>query len=597
MQCLANNLTPSVATSGNSAPVNSYSPVPANAARSASPPPKSAETGFAAAPPVHSYSPVPANAARSASPPPKSAETRFAAAPPVNSYSPVPANAARSASPPPKCPQSQNGHYGSSKMDANFGRHEEMSLTQSSLAAQDAPFPVSSAHQPDYGSQYPLADHFYQEPAIDGLKIMFRPHPEVEDSDNSRAWQPSLSADPVVNSSTGNESMETFGSLLSNGHMNDDGRFEEEVLPQEREPLSEYWNEEENRHYTLKEMEAWNAQYYGGHEKGDQISDSWGTGGADHHNEQERAYLSQFEDQGYQAGQANEQSGQNYETHFGHDYNGASEATNKHHIGNETTETGIYSQEWNAVPSDPLPDSTQDQVVSGSEQEQAISSPTQNRLIQSEQGCGEEGNAHNEEPTYDSQDLLKSMQTLASVERENEAAAYCWNCQKDNVADANFCTNCGSRLKENAPVVSSNINSVIAPVGVITTLNSGPEVSSLHVSDPLGRLFGHCFASFGAGGKLLYSCPEKQVVFGISAGVPASIEKACPGHVIVAPCSDYLIDYEKYAPSPIFGGVLPANEWPAKEALLYELDKLLPQLTGYELLYHTLRESIDQEFK
>jgi hypothetical protein len=113
----------------------------------------------------------------------------------------------------------------------------------------------------------------------------------------------------------------------------------------------------------------------------------------------------------------------------------------------------------------------------------------------------------------------------------------------------------------------------------------------------LGRLFGHCFASFGVGGKLLYSCPEKQVVFGISAGVPASIEKACPGHLKVASTSNFLIDYEKYAPSPIFGSILVANEWPAKESLLCELDQLLPYLTGYEALFHTLRECIDQEFK
>jgi serine/threonine protein kinase len=83
----------------------------------------------------------------------------------------------------------------------------------------------------------------------------------------------------------------------------------------------------------------------------------------------------------------------------------------------------------------------------------------------------------------------------------------------------------------------------------------------------------------------------------LSGDLVPSIEKACPGHLKVASSSNFLIDYEKYAPSPIFGSILVANEWPAKESLLCELDQLLPYLTGYEALFHTLRECIDQEFK
>jgi hypothetical protein len=99
------------------------------------------------------------------------------------------------------------------------------------------------------------------------------------------------------------------------------------------------------------------------------------------------------------------------------------------------------------------------------------------------------------------------------------------------------------------------------------------------------------------GGKLLFSCPEKQIVFGISAGVPTSIEKACPGPIHFDPCFKFLIDAERFAPSPVFGGKLPLNEYPVKESILEELSVFSHQSTGYELLLYTLKEIIINDFR
>lgn len=476
--------------------------------------------------------------------------------------------------------------------------------------------PAKSPQNRSSGNESGTSHSLNQNPAVDGLKIMLNPQSETDSGVNS--WDYKSLEHPTTNESLVNGSKETVGSFLSDGQGNGDAEVAKPQLvpfPLEEEPLSEYWNEEENRYYTQQEMDEWNAQYYENYDNADQIPDfsnSWGNEDGQNQKIAVESFKKEieFESQSHEFGLNEEQSYMRNDQemlHFENTDNDISSATEASVPFREYDRAeGGSGNHWQDGEAN-WGDITTDDVIIDSTQNQDELNPIHQQLhpikpqqVDFEQDRGGEKTLqnYNEELTHASQEeILRPVHTLASNEIQNEPAVLCWNCQRGNVVDANFCTNCGSRLKEKVPTGISNGTGLIAPVGIITSLKKSAETSSLHVSDPLGRLFGHCFASFGVGGKLLYSCPEKQVVFGISAGVPASIEKACPGHLKVASSSNFLSDYEKYAPSPIFGNVLVANEWPAKESLLCELDQLLPYLTGYEALFHTLRECIDQEFK